>query len=267
MNTKGQEGAIFFGITGVLIIIAAIVLLTGFDYVPAGNVGVKDRLGVVNPSHLEPGVYWTGVFTGTERFSTRIQLKEYGASAASQDLQMVNTKIALNFKVNPTSTPEIYKTIGTHYQDIIIAPVIQEAVKSSTAKYNAENLIKERTKVKQDITDYITNKLRDKGLIVTEVSITDFVFSNEFNQAIEEKQVAEQNALTAENKYREMEWTAKSMQLQSEVIEIKKLDLQREWISKWDGQLPLIITSDNQGMFMQMDLTELSQMKGEQKTE
>jgi hypothetical protein len=113
------------------------------------------------------------------------------------------------------------------------------------------------TRVKSDITVYIIDKLQDKGIIVTEVSITDFKFSPEYDKAIEAKQVAEQDALTAENRFKEMEWTSKSMKLQSEVLEIKKLDLQQKWIDRWDGHLPLIITSENSNMFMQMDLQQL----------
>ncbi|MFW9873504.1 MAG: prohibitin family protein [Candidatus Thorarchaeota archaeon] len=250
MNKKAEGGALF-GIGAVVFILVAIILLCGFDYVPAGNTGVKDHLGTVADVPLSPGVYWTGVFTSTKTFSTRIQLKEYDASAASMDLQPVYTTVALNFKINPSTAPEIYKTIGFDYQDVIITPVIQEAVKSSTAMYTAENLVKERPVVKNDITNYIISKLEDKGLVVTEVSITDFEFSDEFNAAIERKQVAEQDAKTAQNKLEEMTYTAEAMELQSKVIEIKKLDIQQAWINKWDGKMPTtVVTSDSGADFL-----------------
>lgn len=257
MNKKASsESALAIG--AVVCVVLLVGLMFGFDYVPAGNIGVKNKLGQVNPVPWGPGVEWTGFMTSTEKFSTRIQKVEYDASAASNDLQIVDTKIALNFKVNPTSTPEIYKTIGRNYQDVIISPVIQEAVKSSTARYTAESLVKERTQVKADITNYIMSKLESKGLIVTEVSITDFKFSDEFNAAIDRKQVAEQDALTAENKLKEMEFTSQSMKLQSEVIEIKKLDLEQlrievelEKARKWDGAMPkTLITSDSASNFL-----------------
>jgi regulator of protease activity HflC (stomatin/prohibitin superfamily) len=247
--TKHKKGqAVVAGVGIVAFFIGLIILMMGFDYVGAGHIGVTDRLGVIGDNPWGPGVKWTGLLTSTESFTTRIQLKEYDANAASSDLQVVNTKITLNFKMNPLYAPEIYKTIGKNYQDVIIAPIIQEAVKSSTALYKAENLVKERTKVKNDITDYITTKLENKGLIVTEVAITDFQFGPEFNAAIEEKQVAEQKALTAENKYKEMEWTSQAMRLQTEVIEIKKLDIemkkleiQEQWVAKWQGQVPAVV--------------------------
>jgi len=254
---QGQDTAIVFSVGAIAFFIALVVVFMGFDYVPAGHTGVTDRLGVVGETPWGPGIKWTGLLTGTERFTTRIQINEYDANSASSDLQVVNTKITLNFKINPIFAPEIYRSIGPDYQNVIISPVIQEAVKSSTAKYKAEDLIKERTKVKNDITNYIMSKLESRGLIVTEVSITDFNFSPEFNAAIEQKQVAEQQALTAENRFNEMEWTSKSMKLQSEVLEIKRLDLQQQWINKWDGKLPTFMSGDGNGLLMNMDLNSI----------
>ncbi len=247
LNKKGQAEMIL-PLVVVVFFIAAIVSVMGFDYVPAGYVGVKDRLGVVEPAPWGPGVAWTGVLTSTKDFSIKIQLKEFNANAASKDLQMVKTQVALNFRVNPASTPDIYKNIGRNYQDIIIAPTVQEAVKSSTAKYNAEELINNRAAVKADITNFITARLEGKGLIVTEVAITNFQFSEEFDKAVEAKQISDQQAQQAENKFKEMEWNSRAMELQKEVLEIKKLDLQQNWIDKWSGNLPqtLIINGDGE---------------------
>jgi len=262
-NKKGNQ-MILLPVGIVILVIALFVVVMGFDYVPAGHIGVKDKLGVVENTPWGPGVEWTGLMTGTTSFSTRIQLKEYAANAASKDLQIVSTNIALNFKINPIHAPEIYKTIGTNYQDIIIAPIIQEAVKSVTAKYTADDLVQQRTNVKTDITEYIVTKLENKGLIVTEVAITDFKFSAEYNAAIERKQVAEQDALTAKNRLEEMKFTSESMKLQNEVLEIKKLDIevkklevQEKFIDKWDGQMPNVLFSGNGGgmnTLMNMDL-------------
>lgn len=250
MNKKGQEVAICV-VLGVAFL-ALVVLILGYDYVPAGNIGVANRMGIVVDAPWGPGVKWTGLLTGTEEFSTRIQLKEYDASAASKDLQMVKTKVALNFKLNPIFAPTIFKTLGHKYADVIITPVVQEAVKSNTAHYNAEELITKRGEVKTKITTQIMNKLKGKGLIVTEVSITDFEFGKEFTEAVERKQVAAQDALTAKNKLDEMEFTSKAMKLQSEVIEIKKLDIQKDWIKKWDGKLPMYVGGGNDNILMSM---------------
>jgi len=222
----------------------------GFDYVQAGHIGVKERMGVINDVAWGPGIQWTGLLTSTVDFTTRIQLKEYAVSAFSSDAQVVDTQVALNFRIDPIRAPEIYKNIGKNYQDIIISPIVQETVKANTAKYPLDDLVKKRGEVKNAITVALIKALEDKGLIVTEVALTNFEFSPEVQAAIEDKQVAAQDALAAKNRLDEMQFTSQSMKLQSEVIEIKKLDLEAARIEvdkiraeKWNGQMPTTMVS------------------------
>jgi len=207
---------------------------------------------------VQPGVTWTGFTTSTREMNTRIQIRNYHAAAASKDLQVVKTTVALNFRIEPSAAPQIYKNIGFEYQDIIIAPVVQEAVKQGTSKYTAEELITKRTEAKADITNYITQKLESKGLIVEEVAITNFDFSPEFNNAIERKQVAEQDVLTAKNKLEETRLLVEGSKLQQEILAARELDLQEKWIAKWNGVPPstLIINGDganSDGVFLMLN--------------
>ncbi len=240
---------------GVIAFFVGIIIVTmGFDYIGAGHIGVKERMGVIDPVAWGPGVQWTGVLVSSASFTTRIQLEEYDVSAFSSDAQVVQTSVALNFRIDPQKAPEIYKNIGMNYQDIIISPIIQETVKANTAKYALDDLVKNRGDVKAAITNSLIRTLQDKGLIVTEVALTNFEFSPEVQAAIEAKQVAAQDALAAENRLKEMEFTSQSMKLQSEVIEIKKLDLEaarievdRIMAEKWNGQYPNTLVISGNG--------------------
>ena len=255
-NKKANAVGLGVGLTvGVLAFIIGIIIVTmGFDYIAAGHIGVKERMGVINPVAWGPGVQWTGLLTSSASFTTRIQLKEYDVSAFSSDAQVVQTSVALNFRIDPQKAPEIYRTIGRNYQDIIIAPIIQETVKANTAKYALDDLVKNRGEVKNAITVALIKTLQDKGLIVTEVALTNFEFSPEVQAAIEAKQVAAQDALAAENRLKEMEFTSQAMALQSEVIEIKKIDLefaridvQRIMAEKWSGDYPNTLVISGEG--------------------
>ena len=247
INRKKANAKLGVGLSvgGIAFIIGLIIVTMGFDYIGAGHIGVKERMGVINDVAWGPGVQWTGILTSSQSFTTRVQLYEYDVNAFSSDAQVVQTKVALNFRIDPQRAPEIYKNIGVNYQDVIIAPIVQETVKANTAKYPLDDLVKKRGDVKAAITTALIQKLEDKGLIVTEVALTNFEFSPEVQVAIESKQVAAQDALAAENRLREMEFTSQSMALQSEVIEIKKLDLefakievQRIMAEKWSGNYP-----------------------------
>jgi regulator of protease activity HflC (stomatin/prohibitin superfamily) len=95
---------------------------------------------------------------------------------------------------------EVYRTLGLDFIDRIAAPAIQETIKQVTAKYNAEDLILRRDEVKAAITESLSNRLFERGIITETVSITNFQFSATFTAAIEAKVAAEQAVLEATNK-------------------------------------------------------------------
>jgi regulator of protease activity HflC (stomatin/prohibitin superfamily) len=133
---------------------------------------------------------------------------EADASAASKDLQIVHTKIAVNYHPIPEAIPEIYKTIGLGYADRVIQPAVQEMVKSSTSHFTAEELITKREEVKTKIEADLKERLSPRNIIVESVSITNFDFSDEFNKAIELKVVQEQTAMAAKNKLAQIQYEA-----------------------------------------------------------
>jgi len=242
---------------GILVLVVITFLFGSFRVIDAGENGVRVTLGKASLSPLNPGIHFKFPLIQTiVKFETRTQKYEAELSASSRDLQEVSTKVAINYKVDPSRTPEIYKTLGTEYANRIIYPIEQEVNKASTAQFTAEELVTKRESVREMMRSNLKEKLLPRGIIVEEISIINFEFGEEFTKAIEQKQVAEQQALTAENKFKEMEWTSKSMKLQSEVLEIKKLDIQQQWITKWDGKLPIFMTNGD-GMLINFNPKEL----------
>ncbi len=159
--------------------------------------------------------------------NVQTQKAEVTADSASKDLQVVTTVIAVNYNLEPAAVRSLYQTIGK--DDVIafkiIAPSIQEAVKSTTAKFTAEELITERTAVAVDIKANLTNKLGKLGILVTDINIVEFRFSPEFDAAIESKVRAEQDALAQKNllekvKY-EAQQTIETARAQAESIKIQ----------------------------------------------
>jgi len=187
------------------------------------------------------------------------------ASAASKDLQVVSTEIAVNYVLSPSNVPELYKTIGTGYQDRIIQPMVQEVVKATTAKFTAEELITRRAEVKEEIKGALFERLTSRGIIIEEVSITNFDFSTSFNQAIESKVTAEQLKLKAERDLERIrieadqkvvaaraEAEALSLQKQQvtlELIKLREIEMQKLAIEKWDGSIPSTLVNSQGTMF------------------
>ena len=230
----------------------------------AGERGVLLTFGKVEETIFGEGLHFKIPFVQSVAiFNVRTQKYEAVATAASKDLQDVNTQVALNFRVSADSVNRIYQNIGSDYTDIIIAPAMQESVKASTAGFNAEELITERATVKQRIEDSLRQRLGERNIIVEALSITDFQFSPEFARAIEQKQVAQQLALKAERDLERIKIEADQLRAQAQgeadakitraKAEAEALKLQRDIINeqllrlraieKWDGVLPKVTGS------------------------
>jgi prohibitin 2 len=195
----------------------------------------------------------------------RTQKFQSDSSAASKDLQEVRTTIALNYRIDPQQTNKIYQLLGANYQDRVISPTIQESVKASVAKFNAEELITKRETAKDVIAQAIRTTLSANNLVVQNVFITDFQFSSSFSDQIEQKVVAFQKFLTEQNNLRAIEVVAnqtvaqaegqaranaarasgesQAIQIITEQLRESPEYLQWQAITKWNGQMPYALGS------------------------
>ena len=237
---------------------------TGCTQVDAGNLGIVMKWGEIQDNALQEGIHFRmPVQTEIVNISTRVHKMEASATASSKDLQVVSTKIALNYRVDASQIVEVFRNIGTRLmvENTIIDPALQESLKQATAQYTAEELITKRQEVKETLGESIKVTLAKSDVLVTELSITDFQFAAEYQQAVESKQVAEQRALTATNDLARIRveaeqaeakarGTANAMLARAEA-EAKAQELLRKTISaeivylraveKWDGKQPAVV--------------------------
>jgi len=244
--------------------------------VPAGYRGVLLQFGAVK-GVLTEGIHLVmpGINT-VEQLEVRTQKEQAEASAASRDLQTVQCTVALNYHVEPTGVGHLYQTVGSEYRFRVIDPAVHESLKVVTARYTAEDLIRLRDKVKSEVQTELVNRLRDYHVVVEPngVSLTNFTFSQEFNSAIEQKQVAQQMAekqkyildqakLEATTAITRARGLAESAKINAEALQTQggKLVLAKDWIEKWDGHLPTV----QSGSGMIIDVRELLDVKGDKK--
>ncbi|MBA7655387.1 hypothetical protein ES703_63291 [subsurface metagenome] len=179
----------------------ASIIAGSFTTVPAGHRGVVIRFSAVTGTILGEGLKTKLPFIDSVvKMSVQTQKYETDSSAITNDLQDVSTTIALNWKLDPGMAAEVYRTLGLEFIDRIAAPAIQETIKQITAQFNAEDLILRREEVKNAITNSLSARLMERGIITELVSITNFQFSETFTAAIEAKVAAEQAVLEATNK-------------------------------------------------------------------
>ncbi len=223
-------------IVAVVLGLIVLVLLSGsFGTVSAGQRGVKTRFGKVVGT-VDTGLYMKiPLIEHVNKMDVQTQKEQTDASAASSDLQTVNAKVAINYSIDPSKVADIYTRIGTEYKSRVIDPAIQEVVKAVTAKYTAEQLITKRA----EVTDAIQTSLKDKLVLsdisVTSVSITNFDFSPSFNQAIEAKVTAEQNALAAKNKLEQVKFEAQQ-KIETAKADAESIKIQAAAITSQGGE-------------------------------
>jgi len=217
MTEDDEMKATGWGIAGFILVavLAIITLIGGIVITPAGYVNVVLQFGKVVRVAPEGFSVKMPLIESVVTMSLQTQLYQESASAASKDLQDVNTVVAINYKVDPPYVGELYRTLGVNYIDKIAAPAVQEVVKEITARYNAEDMILRRADVKNDITNSLSQRLRERGIITETVNITDFKFSPVFTTAIESKVSAVQAVLEAQNKLERIKVEAQQAQAQA----------------------------------------------------
>jgi len=250
---------------GVVLIMALIVVFNSFTVVDAGTRGVVKTFGEVTGVFEEGLHFRTPLVTSVVPVDVKTRRYESNSSAASRDLQIVTTQVVLNYHPDPAAVGTLVRDIGTDYEPKVIDPAIQESVKAATARFTAEELITQRPLVSESIKDVLGARLTPRGIIVEDLSITEFNFSPEFSKAIEAKQVAEQDALRAERELRRVQIEAQQQVAQAEAqakarlsiaqAEAEALRLQREvispallqlrYIEKWNGVLPRFSSGDS----------------------
>ena len=233
-----------------------IVLWNSFYVVGPGEKGVifNTFTGIRGVTYSEGLHFKIPFFEKPYRFEVRTRIYKDMASAASKDLQVVSTEVALNYHIDPGKVNDLFKGIGEDYSGRILDPSIQEIVKATTAKHIAEELITKRELIKEEIKAGLKERLSRSYILVDDLSITDFDFSDEFNRAIESKVTAEQLALKAERDLERIKTEAlqniEKAKGEAESIKIVNEQLLKSpqyinylTIQKWDGKMPLALGS------------------------
>lgn len=242
-----------------LVIVAVVffLFLNPFVIIGAGERGVVLNFGAVSPTVLDEGLHFRiPIMQRIIKMDVKVQKSQTDAEAASKDLQETFSTIALNFHILPAKVNWIYQKIGADFKERIIDPAVQEVVKAVTAKYTAVEVITQREKVRSEIRELLKQRLNVYNIIVDDFSIVNFKFSNQFTQAIENKQTAEQLALKAqrdlerikieaEQKVTQAQAEAEALRLQKEnvttpLVKLRQIEATLKAIEKWDGHMPKV---------------------------
>ena len=253
-----------------LIIAILLILFNPFIIVNAGERGVLMQFGKVENIILNEGLHPVIPLVNTvKKLNVRIQKEEISAEASSKDLQEIFADVALNWHIIPEEVNEIFKILGNETDVIekIISPAVEEVLKAVIAEYTAEEIITKRGEVKTEVDNFLKNRLENYHIKVDEISLVHVHFSDRFSDAVEAKQIAEQDAkkagFAALRAIKEAEAMVNLAVGEAEANRLLKDSLtpeiiEKEMITKWNGQVPLIMGSDDMKI---LDLKQLMKLQ------
>ena len=202
---------------GIILLIGIIFLASSCVSIPAGHTGILTTFGKVEDKVFTEGLNWKSPFQKVIKMDNRTQKTTETFQAFSSDIQEVDIMLAVNYSINQETAQNLYRTVGVEYYTNIVYPRLLESTKSVFSNYTAEQLIGNRENLSNEIKDLVIPDVARYGIIISDISVQDIDFTDAFTNAVEAKQVAAQDKLTAETKQAQLTMEAEQ-EAQRQVI-------------------------------------------------
>jgi len=246
-RTDGFARGILFG---TIILIAVFVVFSSFYTIRSTERGVLSTFGKMNDDVIEDGLHFKIPFIQTVK-KVNIQQKKFDGKENSytRDVQTSEVEYTINYDLVRENVTKLMKNVGDDYHNRIVVPFIRSAMKEAFGNFAATEIVENRDAVRREIEAQLRRTLDSNYFKNIQFQLVDIDFDDDFENAIKEKQVAEQNALKAKNVTIQVEEQAKQTKIKAEAdaeaMRIKANALERnpklvnyEAVQKWDGKMP-----------------------------
>lgn len=175
-----------------------LIVVSCIAVVPTGYTGILTTFGRVEERTIASGANVIAPWQKVIRMDNRTQKVQIETAAFSSDIQQVDIQMSLNYCIDQATAQNLYRTVGKNYYDNVIYPRVLENTKAVFSQYTAEELISSREYLSGQVVEQTSDDMRSYGVNIISIAIEDIDFTDAFTSAVEAKQVAAQNKLTAE---------------------------------------------------------------------
>ena len=235
---------------GVLALLAILVFFSSFYTIRSSERGVLSTFGKMSDEVIEDGLHMKIPFIQTIK-RVNVQQKKFDGKEDSytRDVQTSEVEYTINYDLVRENVSKLMKNVGDDYHNRIVVPFIRSAMKESFGNFAATEIVENRDAVRRQIEQQLRQVLDSNYFMNVQFQLVNIDFDDDFETAIKEKQVAEQNALKAKNVTIQVEEQAKQTkikaQAEAEAMSIKAAALESnpklvnyEAVQKWDGKMP-----------------------------
>ena len=233
-----------------LAMIVVITVFSSFYTIKSTERGVLSTFGKISPGVIDDGLHVKIPFIQTIK-KVNVQQKKFDGKENSytRDVQTSEVQYTINYDLVRENVNNLIKNVGDDYHNRIVVPFIRSAMKEAFGNFAATEIVENRDAVRREIENTLRHTLDSNYFLNIQFQLVDIDFDDDFENAIKEKQVAEQQALKAKNVTIQIEEQAKQTKIRAEAdaeairIKAKALEsnpklVEYEAVQRWDGKMP-----------------------------